>query len=85
MDSEDISADECVMEDGYIEDNYYDEGDCYKEDDDNSDDFFYGEEEIEEGTSIDSEFSGQDESDFAYSTSYDGDSSQCSGYGESSY
>ena len=85
VDSEDISADECVVEDGYIEDNYYDEGDCYEEDDDNSDDFFYGEEEIEEGTSIDSEFSGQDESDFAYSTSYDGDSSQCSGYDGSSY
>ena len=63
-------------EDDYIEDDYYHEGDCYQEDDDYSDDFFYGEEKIEEGACIDSEFCGEDESAFAYSTSYDGDSSQ---------
>ena len=85
MDSEDFSEDESVMEDEYIEDDYYDEGDCYEEDDDYSDVDFYGEEEISEGSSIDSEFSGRDESDIAYTTSYDDDSSHCSGYDGSSY
>ena len=84
VDSQDMSDDESMVEDEYIEDDYYDEGDCYEEDDDYSDDFFYGE-EIEEDTSIDSEFCGEDGSDFAYTTSYDDDSSQCSGYEESSY
>ena len=84
VDSEDFSEDESVVEDEYIEDDYYHEGDCYEEDDGYTDDFFYGEEEIAEG-STDSEFCGEDESDFAYTTSCDGDSSQCSGYDGSSY
>jgi len=84
VDSEDLSEDESVVEDEYIEDDYYHEGDCYEEDDGYTDDFFYGEEEIAEG-STDSEFCGEDESDFAYTTSCDGDSSQCSGYDGSSY
>ena len=47
-----------------IEDEYYDKGDCYEDDDDYSD-AFYGVEEIEESNCSDAEFSGQAESDVA--------------------
>ena len=86
VDSKDFSEDESGVEDEYIEDEYYDEGDYYEEDDD-----FYGEEEgadfygEEEDECFDSEFSSEEESDFACTTSYDEESSQCSGYDESSY
>ena len=77
VDSEDFSDDESVVEDEYIEDEYYDEGDYYEEEDN-----FYGEEEDE---CFDSEFSSEEESHFACTTSCDEDSSLCSGYDESSY
>ena len=78
VDSEDFSEDESVGEDEYIEDDYYDEGDYYEEEGDN----FYGGEEDE---CFDSEFSSEEESHFACTTSYDEESSLCSGYDESSY
>jgi len=85
----DSSEDQSVVEeeDEYIEDDYYHEGDCYEEDDDYYAEYDSGEEEFDfsgEEDTIDSELGGEDESDVAYSTSCD-DSSQCSGYDESSY
>ena len=85
VDSEDFSEYESVLEDEYIQDNYHDEGDCYEEDAYYSHGYFYGEEEIEDSNSSDSDFCGEDVSDFAPSTSFDEDSSQCSGYDGSSY
>ena len=78
MDSADFSEDESVVEDEYIEDDYYDEGDYYEEEEDN----FYG---GEEDDCFDSEFISEEESHFACTTSYDEESSFCSGYDESSY
>ena len=85
---DDSSEDQFVEEeeDEYMEDAYIDADDYYAES--ASSDDIYGEEEIdfsEEGNSSDSEFCGEDESDIAYTTSYDDDSSQCSGYDGSSY
>ena len=68
--SEDQSVEE--EEDEYMEDAYFGADDFYAESDFSDD--IYGEEEVdfsEEGNSSDSEFCGEDESDFAYSTSYD--------------
>ena len=71
-------------EDEYMEDAYIGAEDYYAE----CDSDFYGEEVVDfsdEANSIASEFCGDEESDFAYTTSYDEDLSQCSGYEESSY
>ena len=81
--SEDQSVEE--EEDEYMEDAYIGAEDYYDECD--SDDF-YGEEEVDfshEANSIDSEFSSEEESHFACTTSCDEHSSLCSGYDESSY
>jgi len=81
---DDSSEDRFVEEeeDEYMEDAYIGANDYYAESE--SSDDFYGEGEVDfsdEATT----FCGEDESAFAYSTSYDGDSSQCSGYDGSSY